>query len=39
MDDAARLLAAYDEQLRTDAATPSAISVTRHGSVRLVTAG
>jgi len=37
MDDAARLLAAYDEQLRTDAETPSAISVTRRGSVRLVT--
>lgn len=36
MGDAARLLAAYDEQLRTDAETPSAISVTRHGSLRLV---
>lgn len=33
----ARLLAAYDEQLRTDAETPSALSVTHHGSVRLVT--
>lgn len=32
-----RLLAAYDEQLRTDAETPSAISVTRHGPLRLVT--
>jgi hypothetical protein len=35
--DAASLLAAYDEQLRTDAETPSAISVTRHGPLRLVT--
>ena len=33
----ARLLAAYDEQLRTDAETPSAIKVTRHGPLRLVT--
>ena len=33
----ARLLAAYDEQLRTDAETPSAITVTRHGPLRLVT--
>lgn len=32
-----RLLAAYDEELRTDAETPSAISVTRHGPLRLVT--
>lgn len=32
-----RLLAAYDEQLRTDAETPSAVSVTRHGPLRLVT--
>lgn len=33
----ARLLAAYDAQLRTDAETPSAITVTRHGPLRLVT--
>ena len=33
----ARLLAAYDEQLRTDAETPSAIKVTRKGPIRLVT--
>lgn len=32
-----RLLAMYDEQLRTDAETPSAISVARHGPLRLVT--
>ncbi|MEU8425496.1 GNAT family N-acetyltransferase [Micromonospora sp. NPDC048835] len=32
-----RLLAAYDDQLRTDAETPSAVSVTRHGPLRLVT--
>ncbi|MFB2598570.1 GNAT family N-acetyltransferase [Herbiconiux sp. P17] len=31
------LLAAYDEQLRTDAETPSAIAVTLHGPLRLVT--
>jgi ribosomal protein S18 acetylase RimI-like enzyme len=31
------LLAAYDEQLRTDAETPGALSVTRHGPLRLVT--
>ncbi len=31
------LLAAYDEQLRTDAETPGAVSVTRLGPVRLVT--
>lgn len=37
MTDAAALLAAYDEQLRTDAETPSAISVTRVGPLRLVT--
>ncbi len=37
MDDTARLLAAYDEQLRTDAETPSAVAVTRHGPLRLVT--
>ena len=30
------LLAAYDDQLRTDAETPSAIAVTRLGPVRLV---
>ncbi len=33
------LLAAYDEQLRTDAETPSAIAVTRLGPLRLVTFG
>ncbi|WP_202565513.1 GNAT family N-acetyltransferase [Agreia sp. COWG] len=33
----ARLLAAYDEQLRTDSETPSAIEVTRLGPLRLVT--
>jgi len=37
MIDSAHLLAAYDEQLRTDAETPGAVSVTRHGSLRLVT--
>ncbi len=37
MTDAATLLAAYDQQLRTDAETPSALSVTVHGPVRLVT--
>jgi hypothetical protein len=31
------LLQAYDEQLRTDAETPSAVSVTRLGPLRLVT--
>jgi hypothetical protein len=35
--ESARLLAAYDEQLRTDAETPSAASVTRLGSLRLAT--
>src|SRR3954467_15465752 len=35
--DPAHFLAAYDEQLRTDAETPSAVSVTRHGPLRLVT--
>lgn len=35
--DKAGLLQAYDDQLRTDAETPSAVSVTRHGSLRLVT--
>ena len=33
----ADLLAAYDEQLRTDAETPSALAVTRLGPLRLVT--
>lgn len=37
MDDRARLLAAYDQQLRTDAETPSAVSVERLGPLRLVT--
>ncbi|MEU5673905.1 hypothetical protein ABZ749_26850 [Micromonospora sp. NPDC047753] len=37
MINSVRLLAAYDEQLRTDAETPSAVSVTRHGPLRLVT--
>ena len=37
MTDPTRLLQAYDEQLRTDAETPSAISVTRLGPLRLVT--
>ena len=37
MDDSARLRNAYDEQLRTDAETPSALSITRHGPLRLVT--
>ncbi|WP_027346887.1 GNAT family N-acetyltransferase [Hamadaea tsunoensis] len=37
MINSARLLAAYDEQLRTDAETPSAVSVTRLGPLRLVT--
>lgn len=37
MDTRERLLAAYDEQLRTDAETPSAIKVERHGPLRLVT--
>ncbi|MDN5896223.1 MAG: GNAT family N-acetyltransferase, partial [Nocardioides sp.] len=31
------LLTAYDEQLRTDAETPGAASVTRHGPLRLAT--
>jgi ribosomal protein S18 acetylase RimI-like enzyme len=35
--DPVRLLAAYDTQLRTDAETPSARSVTRLGPLRLVT--
>lgn len=37
MDDPARLLAAYDDQLRADAETPSAVSVTRLGPLRLAT--
>ncbi len=37
MTDNATLLAVYDEQLRTDAETPSALSVTVHGPLRLVT--
>jgi predicted N-acetyltransferase YhbS len=37
MTDTSRLLQAYDEQLRTDAETPSAISVTHLGPLRLVT--
>lgn len=36
-DDRARFLAAYDQDLRTDAETPSALKVTQHGPVRLVT--
>ncbi|MFK0002259.1 GNAT family N-acetyltransferase [Paenarthrobacter sp. NPDC090522] len=36
-DTKARLLAAYDAQLRTDAETPSALAVTEHGPLRLVT--
>ncbi len=39
MTDARRLLAAYDEQLRTDAETPSALSVRLLGPLRLVTFG
>jgi predicted GNAT family acetyltransferase len=37
MIDRVRLLAAYDDELRTDAETPSAISVVPHGPLRLVT--
>jgi len=37
VDDRGRFLAAYDEQLRTDAETPSAIAVTVLGPLRLVT--
>ncbi len=37
MSERERLLAAYDEQLRTDAETPGAIAVTRHGPLRLCT--
>ena len=39
MTESAELLRAYDEQLRTDAETPSAISVDRFGPLRLVTFG
>ena len=37
VNDVALLLAAYDEQLRTDAETPSALAVAQLGSLRLVT--
>ena len=37
MNRVASLLAAYDEQLRTDAETPSALAVTRLGPLRLAT--
>jgi ribosomal protein S18 acetylase RimI-like enzyme len=37
MIDPDQLLAAYDEQLRTDAETPSALSVVQSGPLRLVT--
>lgn len=37
MSNNARLLAAYDKQLRTDAETPSAVKAIRHGPLRLVT--
>lgn len=37
VDDQGRLLAAYDAQLRTDAETPSAVSVALLGPLRLVT--
>lgn len=37
MDDRGRFLAAYDEQLRTDAETPSAVAVRLLGPLRLVT--
>jgi hypothetical protein len=37
MDLTAELLAAYDAELRTDAETPSAVSVARLGPLRLVT--
>ncbi|WP_243794592.1 GNAT family N-acetyltransferase [Saccharopolyspora gloriosae] len=39
MDDLAPLLAAYDEQLRTDAETAGALAVTRHGPLLLATFG
>lgn len=37
MSDTTTYLRAYDDQLRTDAETPSAVSVTRLGPLRLVT--
>jgi hypothetical protein len=37
MINSARYLQAYDDQLRTDAETPSAITVTALGPLRLVT--
>ena len=37
MTDPAALLKAYDEQLRTDAETPSAVEVVREGPLRLIT--
>src|SRR5277367_5205053 len=37
MTDAEEWLLAYDQQLRTDAETPSAIAVTQLGPLRLVT--
>ena len=37
MTDPASLLAAYDQQLRTDAETPGAVCVTRHGPLHLAT--
>jgi GNAT superfamily N-acetyltransferase len=37
MTAAAQLLAAYDEQLRTDAETVSAVAVSRHGPLHLAT--
>src|SRR4051794_3279691 len=37
MDERSRFLAAYDEQLRTDAETPGAVAVTTLGPLRLVT--
>jgi hypothetical protein len=39
MADSTDLLRAYDEQLRTDAETPSAILIERRGPLRLVTFG
>lgn len=39
MRTSAELLAAYDAQLRTDAETPSALTVVHHGPLRLVTFG
>lgn len=37
MKSPSELLAAYDEEIRTDAETPSAIAVRRLGPLRLVT--